>query len=250
MNIAICDDEENVRYLIRKLIEKQTKDCRIMEFSSGGELLQFWRREDREQIEILFLDIAMEGADGMETAEQIRAWKEEREEPLWGSLPLLIFVTGHPEYMAKAFSVNAFQYLVKPIDEKEFADVFALALRECCHLGVKKNAEPRKILVRDGNITRNIPVEDIYYIESNNRKIIIAVGDEKIECYGKIGGMERELQEGFFRTHRGYLVNMKYVERYSRTEVQMKDGSRLLISKYKYQDFVKAYLGYLAEDGR
>ncbi len=250
MNIAICDDEENVRYLIRKLIEKQTKDCRIMEFSSGGELLQFWRREDREQIEILFLDIAMEGADGMETAEQIRAWKEEREEPLWGSLPLLIFVTGHPEYMAKAFSVNAFQYLVKPIDEKEFADVFALALRECCHLGVKKNAEPRKILVRDGNITRNIPVEDIYYIESNNRKIIIAVGDEKIECYGKIGGMERELQEGFFRTHRGYLVNMKYVERYSRTEVQMRDGSRLLISKYKYQDFVKAYLGYLAEDGR
>lgn len=250
MNIAICDDEENVRCLIRKLIEKQTKDCRIMEFSSGGELLQFWRREDREQIEILFLDIAMEGADGMETAEQIRAWKEEREEPLWGSLPLLIFVTGHPEYMAKAFSVNAFQYLVKPIDEKEFADVFALALRECCHLGVKKNAEPRKILVRDGNITRNIPVEDIYYIESNNRKIIIAVGDEKIECYGKIGGMERELQEGFFRTHRGYLVNMKYVERYSRTEVQMRDGSRLLISKYKYQDFVKAYLGYLAEDGR
>ncbi len=169
---------------------------------------------------------------------------------MWGGLPLLIFVTGHPEYMAKAFSVNAFQYLVKPIDEEEFADVFALALRECCRLGVKKNTEPRKILVRNGNITRNIPVEDIYYIESNNRKIIIAVGDEKIECYGKIGGMERELQEGFFRTHRGYLVNMKYVERYSRTEVQMKNGSSLLISKYKYQDFVKAYLAYLAEDGR
>ena len=108
MNIAVCDDEENVRCLIKKLIEKQTKDCRIIEFSSGGELLQFWKREDREQIDILFLDIAMEGADGMETAEQIRDWKEEREESLWGGLPLLIFVTGHPEYMAKAFSVNAF----------------------------------------------------------------------------------------------------------------------------------------------
>lgn len=250
LNIAVCDDEENVRCLLKKLIEKQTMDCRILEFSSGGELLHFWRQEEREQIDILFLDIAMDGADGMETAEQIRAWKEEREEPLWGSLPLLIFVTGHPEYMAKAFSVNAFQYLVKPIDEKEFADAFAQALRECRHLELKKDIEPRKILVRDGNITRNIPIEDIYYIESNNRKIIIAMGDEKIECYGKISGMERELQEGFFRTHRGYLVNMKYVERYSRTEVQMKNGSCLLISKYKYQDFVKAYLEYLAEDGR
>lgn len=119
LNIAVCDDEENVRCLLKKLIEKQTMDCRILEFSSGGELLHFWRQEEREQIDILFLDIAMDGADGMETAEQIRAWKEEREEPLWGSLPLLIFVTGHPEYMAKAFSVNAFQYLVKPIDEKE-----------------------------------------------------------------------------------------------------------------------------------
>ena len=74
--------------------------------------------------------------------------------------------------------------------------------------------------------------------------------DEEIECYGKISEMEEELQEGFFRIHKGYLVNMKYVERYSRTEVQMKNGKRLLISKYKYQDFIKAYLEYIAEDGR
>ncbi len=250
LNIAVCDDEEKVRCLIRKLIEKQTKDCRILEFSSGGELLCFWRQEDREQIDILFLDISMDGTDGMETAEQIRAWKKERNEPLWGSLPLLIFVTGHPEYMARAFSVNAFHYLIKPIDEEEFADVFGQALRECRHMDAKKNVESREILVRDGNITRKIPADDIYYIESSNRKIIISMRDEKIECYGKISGMELELQEGFFRTHRGYLVNMKYVERYSRTEVQMKNGSRLLISKYKYQDFVKAYLEYLAENGR
>ena len=62
--------------------------------------------------------------------------------------------------------------------------------------------------------------------------------------------MELELREGFFRIHKGYLVNMKYVEKYSRTEVQMKNGKRLLISKYKYQDFIKAYLEYIAEDGR
>ena len=117
MNIAVCDDEENIRYLIKRLIEKQDASCRIMEFSSGEELLRFWEQEDREQLDILFLDISMDGTDGMETAEQIKDWKEEREEVLWGSLPLLIFVTGYPEYMPKAFSVNAFQYLVKPVDE-------------------------------------------------------------------------------------------------------------------------------------
>ena len=213
MNIAVCDDEENIRYLIKRLIEKQDASCRIMEFSSGEELLRFWEQEDREQLDILFLDISMDGTDGMETAEQIRDWKEEREEVLWGSLPLLIFVTGYPEYM-------------------------------------KKNTEPGEILVRSGNITRNVPVDDIYYIESSNRKIIVSMRDEEIECYGKISEMEEELREGFFRIHKGYLVNMKYVERYSRTEVQMKNGKRLLISKYKYQDFIKAYLEFIAEDGR
>lgn len=248
MNIAVCDDEENIRIYIKKLIEMQDADCLIMEFPSAGELLQFWQEEDREQIDILFLDISMDGTDGMEAAEQIRNWKEERGEAVWGSLPFLIFVTGYPEYMPKAFSVNAFQYLVKPIDEKEFEDVFTQAVREFRYLEVKKNMEPREILVRNGNVTRKVLADDIYYIESSNRKIIVFMKSEKIECYGKIGELENELKDGFFRIHKGYLVNMKYVERYSRTEVLMKNGSSLLISKYKYQDFIKAYLGYISED--
>ena len=58
LNIAVCDDEENIRYLIKRLIEKQDASCRIMEFSSGEELLRFWEQEDREQLDILFLDIS------------------------------------------------------------------------------------------------------------------------------------------------------------------------------------------------
>lgn len=250
MNIAICDDEENIRCLIRKLIERQEGSFHIMEFSSGGALLQFWQQEGRERIDILFLDISMDGIDGMKVAEQIRAWKEEREEPLWGSLPLLIFVSGYSEYMPKAFSVNAFQYLMKPLDEREFEAVFAKALRECRYLETKKEAEPRRIPIRSGKITRNVSVDDIFYIESRNRKILIRMQEEEIESYGKIGEMEEELQKRFFRIHKGYLINLKYVERYSRMEVQMKDGTGLPISKYKYQDFVKAYLEYIAEEGR
>lgn len=74
------------------------------------------------------------------------------------------------------------------------------------------------------------------------------MGNEKIESYGKISEMESALGESFFRIHRGYLINMKYVERYNRTEVRMENGSSLLISKYKYQDFIKAYLEHISED--
>ena len=59
---------------------------------------------------------------------------------------------------------------------------------------------------------------------------------------------ESELKPDFFRIHKGYLVNIKYVERYDRTEVKMRNGDSLLISKYKYQDFVKRYLEYILEE--
>lgn len=174
MNIAICDDGENSRFYIRKLIEAQDSPCRIMEFASGEELLAFWDQKDREEID------------------------------------MLIFAPGNPES--------------------------------------RKSAEPKSVLLRDGNVTRHVPADDIYYIESNNRKIIVHMRDEVIECYGKIGELEQELQEDFFRIHKGYLVNMKYVEGYNRTEVRVKNGNILLLSKYKYQDFSKAYQDFISAD--
>ena len=55
MNIAICDDEENIRIYIRKLIQKQEPFCKITEFSSGKELLEFQDETNAEEIDILFV---------------------------------------------------------------------------------------------------------------------------------------------------------------------------------------------------
>lgn len=245
MNVAICDDEGYVRSYLRGLTEKQKAGCRITEFSSGKELLTHLEKEIPD---ILFLDISMEGADGMEVARKFRMRAKEQGEGAWGSLPLLIFVTGYPEYAMEAFSVQAFQFLVKPVKEQEFAAVFAQAVREYRCLTDRKSKEPEELLIRIGNITRKVSAEDIYYVESCNRKVILCLNNEKIISYDRISRLEEELPESFFRVHRGYLINMKYVERYSRTEVRMKNGDTLLISKYKYQEFVKAYLNYISEE--
>lgn len=245
LNIAICDDEENMRIYICKLLEKQEIDCSIIQFSSGKELLQFQAEENKEAIDVLFLDISMKEMDGMTVAKHLRGQAQKKQKAVWGSLPLLIFVTGYAEYMQEAFSVHAFQFLVKPIKESDFAKVFAQVVQEYTYLTTKEWNKPKEILVKNGNITRSVLAEDIYYIESSNRKVILCLEYEKIAYYGKISELEKELQKNFFRVHKGYLVNMKYVERYSRKEVQMKNGDILLISKYKYQDFVKAYLGYI-----
>lgn len=207
MNIAICDDEENIRIYIRKLIQKQETFCKITEFSSGKELLEFQDETNAEEIDILFLDISMGDEDGMTVAKQLRSQME-----------------------------------------SNFEQVFAQTIREYQYLMAKKKEKPKEVLVRNGNRTRSVSADDIYYIESSNRKVILYLRHEKIEYYDKISSLESELKPDFFRIHKGYLVNIKYVERYDRTEVKMRNGDSLLISKYKYQDFVKRYLEYILEE--
>ena len=207
MNIAICDDEENIRIYIRKLIQKQEPFCKITEFSSGKELLEFQDETNAEEIDILFLDISMGDEDGMTVAKQLRSQME-----------------------------------------SNFEQVFAQTIREYQYLMAKKKEKPKEVLVRNGNRTRSVSADDIYYIESSNRKVTLYLRHEKIEYYDKISSLESELKPDFFRIHKGYLVNIKYVERYDRIEVKMRNGDSLLISKYKYQDFVKRYLEYILEE--
>lgn len=110
--------------------------------------------------------------------------------------------------------------------------------------------ETKEILVKNSNRLRSIPADDILYIESNNRKVILHTQKEMIEYYDKIGELEKALRPEFFRIHKGYLVHMKYIKDYARTEVHMKNGDSLLISKYRLQEFVKAYENYIARKMR
>lgn len=248
MHIVICDDEEANRIYIRKLIDKQGMECRITEFCSGKELLEYCYETTNSEIDILFLDIAMEDMDGITVARKLRGHMERQQRAVWGSLPLLIFVTGSREHMQSAFAVHAFQYIVKPIQEREFQRIFSQALREYQYLTGKGQIEPKEIIVKSKNQVRKVLADDVYYIESSNRKVILCLQNEKIEFYDKISNLEQELQPGFFRIHKGYLINLKYVERYNRTEVQVKNGDSILVSKYKYHDFVNAYLQYISEE--
>ncbi|MCM1295268.1 MAG: LytTR family transcriptional regulator DNA-binding domain-containing protein [Muribaculaceae bacterium] len=107
--------------------------------------------------------------------------------------------------------------------------------------------DKKSITVGKGESTQTIQVEDIYYIESNDHKVSISLGDKCMEFYGRLTDLEEALKPDFFRVHKGYLVNLNFIERYNRTDIYMKNGDMLSISKYKYQDFVKAYTEYFSK---
>lgn len=250
MHIAICDDEINVRSYIRELIEKQdikTESC-ISEYTSGEELLAAVRDGNVQNIDLLFLDIAMGGTDGMSVAKDLRRMQARKGQAAWGSLPLIVFVTGFPEYMPAAFFVNAFQFIVKPIDEVNFSDVFRQVMREYDSIQKKSERSEKEIAVVNGGSRQSIKAGNILYIESSRHKNIICLQNKRIEYYGRISDLEQELEPDFFRIHRGYLININHIDHYDHADVYMDNGDRLAISRYKYQEFVKAHLQHMTED--
>lgn len=230
VKIAICDDEKNIRAYLSALVKKQGIECEITEYATAGDYFA-----DGVEHDILFLDIELEGPgqdmDGMEMARQIRGMEDTKQ-------PIIIFITGYEKYVYDAFDVGAFQYLLKPIDEGRFAEIFRRAAQQA---GQGK----RVLMVQYGNTGKTIPLSDIYYMESQNHKIAVHMKDGILEYYAKMSDLEEELQGQFCRVHKGYLVNLSYVDEYNKTEVTLTNGEKLLISKYKYEDFVKAYLRFM-----
>ena len=234
IRIAICDDEANTRAYLSSLIRAQSCPCEIVEYASASDCLA-----DTREIDLLFLDIELapsgDRLDGMALARTIR-------EQATGPQPVIIFVTGYERYVFDAFDVGAFQYLLKPVDEEKFAQVFTRAVAQ---IGTAREKPGPVLTLQSANASKTIPLDSICYIESSNHKVELHLKDGEFACYAKIGDLEVELQDQFFRIHKGYLVNLSYVDGYSKSEVTLTNGERLLLSKYKYQDFVKAYLRFL-----
>ncbi len=234
VKIAICDDEKNIRAYLSALVKKQGMECEITEYATAGDYFA-----DGVEHDILFLDIELEGPgqdmDGMRMARQIRGMEDTKQ-------PIIIFITGYEKYVYDAFDVGAFQYLLKPVDEQKFAGVFRRAAEQAAaYTGQDKKA----LMIQYGGTGKTIPLRDIYYMESQNHKIAVHMKDGVLEYYARMSDLEEELQGQFCRVHKGYLINLSYVDEYNKTEVTLTNGDKLLISKYKYEDFVKAYLRFM-----
>ena len=228
LNIAICDDEKAIREQINELIEKEKAGMCIDLYETGDSLLAADKKFD-----IVFLDIQMDGTDGIETAKKLRA----RDEDI-----ILIFITGIREYVFQAFDVAAFHYLLKPIEEDKFHEVFRRAERE---LGKRKKQGREIVFIKTRNRSFSLEKDSILYIESRGKKVEIHTTGATVEAYASMNEMEGQLGCGFFRCHRGYLVNMAYVAEYDSGSITLNNGGYVYLAKEKYGEFVKAYMRYL-----
>lgn len=237
MKIAVCDDDSAAREHIISLIKEQILNTEVVNFASGEEILN-----RQEYFDIYFLDIKMKEVSGMDIAKYIRQKQEEKNI----AKSIIIFITGYDQYMNEAFDVSEFHYLMKPINEEKFHNVFKRALKE---LSVIEEQTKRYILVKNSGIQQKVYIKDIYYIESANKKVIIHTKEGVLESYGKMGELEQILGSDFYRCHRCYLVNMEKIVSYNADTIKVANGNKLILAQKKYNDFIKQYMRYAKNGG-
>lgn len=239
MQIAICDDEKEIREMLAEKIRRLYPKAVLTFYPSGQALLL-----SDDWPDILLLDIQMAGKNGMETAREFR--KTHRN-------TILIFVTAWEEYVFQAFDVGAFHYLVKPFDDKKFEEVLRNAVKELedrKSRGMQNSGQAMSsLIIMAGGKHITVDTEEIIYAEVFDRKVILHTVHEDIEYYGKMKELQEKVGEDFYRPHRAYLVNFNYIRKYDATTIYLERGQALM-AKQNYSEFVKCYLRYNQRKGK
>lgn len=232
ITFAICDDEPHMarelagrltEYMEENRISPYTVRC----FSSGRGLLE------AGPFDVVFLDVRMEGPDGMETARLLRRR---------GDRGLLIFVTVLKECVFDAFEVEASGYLVKPLEDSRFQQTMDRTLK------LLERRAPKTLALRRGTGWEVVPLDEIVYCEVLGRKVYLHKSDGSVtDYYDRLEDLERRLDGRFFKCHRSYLVNLDYVRGRRTGQAVLVRGEAVPVSRLRERELTQALLRYLKE---
>lgn len=227
--LAICDDNQaDVLYLssfLEKWAEKAEKALKIESFPSAETFL--FQYEEEKSFDILLLDIEMGDMNGIELARKIRRENHSVQ---------IIFITGYMEYIAEGYDVEALHYLLKPVTEEKLYGVLDRAAERL------KSKEKELCLALPGSVTR-IALCEIRYLEVRRNYVTIH-GAEDYTVKKTLNELEEELDGSFCRTGRSYIVNLHFVKKITRTQVILKDGREIPLSRNCYEKMNRAVIQY------
>ena len=225
--VAIVDDSVTDARFVESILtdwagEKQT--AIQAEVFSSAESFMFRYAEDKEW-DILLLDIEMGAMDGVTMAKKVRAHNEAVQ---------IVFITGYSDYIAEGYEVAALHYLMKPVNREKLMTVLDRALEK------RKQEERCLNLELSGEMVR-LPFYEIRYLDVRQNYVTVhAKGDYTVKR--SLNDFEKELDHRFHRVGRSMILNLKYIQRDTKTEVRLSDGTVLPLPRGAYEPLNRAII--------
>lgn len=242
-HIALCDDTQTDLVMLEEMIrasEEYDDSMEIKTYASGIDFLEM----DKSAVDLLILDMQMNGLDGYETAKELRSYNSEA---------VLAFCSAVCMPNTKHFEVLPFRYLLKDRKE-EMKQAIDELLREMKRRGSKKRIEA----TADGKAVV-LHADEILYLSKVKRGTKVTLAQDAVLYENmkelivreKLEELQEELcEEGFARPHSSFLVNLKKIKTVNQTEIRMDDGERISISRSCKEAFHRAFSDYFCRKYR
>jgi len=228
LGIAVCDDEPALTAQLEELVRAWSRlrgcPCRAAVFPSGEALL--FDIAEGCPYDLLLLDVEMGGMDGVTLARKLRETDRRT---------ALAFLTNHPGYVFQGYEVSALRYLLKPVKKAELFALLDLVLEQ---------KEPAWLLLAVDGQQRRVDQADVVYLEAQGHAVRVRTVDGELVAKVSFSALSRQLGKGFVSPHRSYLVNLRYVERVSRTDCFLENGERVPVSRGAWDGLNRAFIDY------
>lgn len=232
IQIAIVDDEKDqidqIRNITEDFFQMKEKEYQIHEFTNGEKFLSCTISMD-----LIFLDIQMDGIDGIETAQKLRVENKKA---------TLFYVTNYSEEMARSFSVHPFAFIEKPINKEK---IFRHLQDFLAYTDIPVQKKMITLKGVRGSVT--ICLQDIIYFEYiGNRKIKMVTCENENILYGSMKQIFHILMPyNFIQTHESFIVNEEQIKAVHAFYITMNDHSEVPIAQKKQKEIVEKISHYL-----
>ncbi|MBS1580269.1 MAG: response regulator [Bacteroidetes bacterium] len=225
----IIDDERLARNELKKLLQEHA-DIEIVEEAANVD--EGIEKIETYNPELIFLDIQMPGKTGFDLLAEVE------------KAPKVIFTTAYDEYAIKAFEVNAFDYLLKPIEPKRLADAivklkYELEKEKAGLNGANRGplTENDQVFVKDGERCWFVKLHEIRLFESVGNYAKVFFAGNKPLILKSLNALEERLDtKMFFRANRKHIINLRWIERIEPyfnggLLVELKGGEKIEVSR-------------------
>lgn len=252
IKVMIVEDEPEIRKILGKMIEKQdgfTVVAACGDFAGGITAFMKYRPE------VVFMDIDLAGESGLDCAKTITELEPKTK---------IIFATAHSEYMANAFEIYAFDYLVKPFNLERVAKTLTRikGIQTAFHgnresaaseesddkVVVSAEQHKDKLMIKGKEQMTFLDKKDIIMVERLDGETIITTVDGEFHTSASLGSIEEKLDPAeFMRCHKSYIIKLSMIsqiEVYGRWTYTVKlkgTSSTALMTSQKYEEVKQLY---------